>query len=53
MIIQFQTGVDVLGFPSITQHEISVHQLNTQNGNNYNPKCAYYFFVKQTHFTLK
>ncbi|HUH25336.1 MAG TPA: hypothetical protein VLY87_01800 [Flavobacterium sp.] len=48
--VQFQTGVDCLGFPIITEHRIIQQKAKVQNGNRHLPKQVFYMDVIQTTF---
>lgn len=48
--VQFQTGVDCLAFPVITEHRILIEKKSVQNGNRHLPKTLFYMDVIQTTF---
>jgi len=49
-VVQYQTGVDCLGFPVIMEHRIIQSKKQVQNGNRYLPKSVFYMDVIQTTF---
>lgn len=49
-VVQYQTGVDCLGFPLITEHRIIQSKRQVQNGNRSLPKSIFYMDVIQTTF---
>lgn len=52
-VVEFQTGVDCLGFPTITRHEIVIVSRQMQNGNRYLPKTINFMKINQTHLVRK